>query len=144
MKICATCGVNKPLSEYYKRKRSKDGRESACKACRLARTAEVRKARNGNSGKCRVCGEEREYGNTYCELCKEEIVKYERRNQSQIYQLRTNPDYKPYTKTSECDACILAIDCLERVKRGIDCYCWDGEDTNNRYYYLYERAREMA
>jgi hypothetical protein len=31
MKICTTCGVNKPLSEYYKG--SKDGKQSHCKKC---------------------------------------------------------------------------------------------------------------
>ena len=141
MKICATCGENKPLNDYYKRKGTKDGRESACKNCRKARSSGIRKERNYNNGKCLVCGGEREYGKRYCEQCKTEIEKYERRNQSQIYQMRTKPDYKPYTKTSECDTCILAIDCLERVKRGVDPYCWCGEDTNNRYYYLYERAK---
>ena len=33
-KVCTKCGVWKPLEEYYKRKTSKDGRESRCKGCR--------------------------------------------------------------------------------------------------------------
>ena len=36
MKVCKKCGENKPLSEYHKKKQSKDGHESACKVCRNA------------------------------------------------------------------------------------------------------------
>lgn len=32
-KICTTCGVNKPLDEYYVAKRADDGRQSCCIAC---------------------------------------------------------------------------------------------------------------
>lgn len=37
MKICLKCGEEKPLSEYFKRKKSKDGYETRCKECRLKR-----------------------------------------------------------------------------------------------------------
>lgn len=32
-KICTKCKVDKPLTEYYKTKRSKDGLQPACKSC---------------------------------------------------------------------------------------------------------------
>ena len=35
-KTCSKCGETKPLSAYYRNKRAKDGRQSACKECRSA------------------------------------------------------------------------------------------------------------
>ena len=34
MKICTKCDEEKPLDAFYNRKRSRDGKESACKACK--------------------------------------------------------------------------------------------------------------
>jgi len=34
MKKCSKCGIEKPLSEFYKRKASKDGHRGTCKICR--------------------------------------------------------------------------------------------------------------
>lgn len=33
MKICNICKIQKPLEEYYKHKKTKDGRQSKCKNC---------------------------------------------------------------------------------------------------------------
>ncbi len=33
MKVCSTCGKNKPVSEYYRRSSIKSGFRSACKVC---------------------------------------------------------------------------------------------------------------
>ena len=141
MKICATCGGDpKPLNEYYKRKRSKDGHENGCKSCRKASVAVAKRKRTGNNGKCTICGGEREYGKRYCERCRKGKRKLDKQKNNQINKIKTDPDYTPIATETECDTCILAIDCLERVKRGCDPYCWDGPDTNNKYYYLYEAA----
>ena len=75
MKICATCGENKPLNEYYKHKRARDGHDGTCKACRLARKYELRRERDKNYGKCRMCGGEREYGKSYCDKCGGGIIR---------------------------------------------------------------------
>jgi len=34
VKACTRCGVERPLTEFYKRKETKDGRTSHCKQCR--------------------------------------------------------------------------------------------------------------
>lgn len=34
MKICKDCGLSKPLSEYHKKKDTKDGLRTSCKVCR--------------------------------------------------------------------------------------------------------------
>ena len=131
MKTCAICGEDKPLSEFYKRKGSKDGHENLCKVCRIAK-------KNGNNGKCKACGGERDYGKLYCETCRREIRKYERRNQNQIYHMRNNPDYTPQPPSSECDKCPLCRDCRYLTKQNKDPYCF----KTNRYYFVYEKARE--
>jgi hypothetical protein len=35
MKKCTKCGVEKPLSEFHKKKDNKDGLQNACKSCRV-------------------------------------------------------------------------------------------------------------
>ena len=44
MKKCSKCGIEKELTEFHKRKRSKDGRVSTCKVCR----SELSKRYNSN------------------------------------------------------------------------------------------------
>lgn len=39
MKPCTRCGTEKPLDEYHRNKRKKDGRDPDCKACASARRA---------------------------------------------------------------------------------------------------------
>ena len=36
MKTCCTCGETKPLEEFYKQSKAKDGRQSQCRVCQLA------------------------------------------------------------------------------------------------------------
>lgn len=40
MKTCSKCGETKPLDEFHKYKRSKDGRVPRCKDCRRAEASE--------------------------------------------------------------------------------------------------------
>ena len=46
-KICTKCGINKPLEDYYKENRVKDGRCSACKSCINARITKYSKTNKG-------------------------------------------------------------------------------------------------
>lgn len=39
MKICHACGKNKPLSDFHRNKRTKDGAQTQCKACMAAHNA---------------------------------------------------------------------------------------------------------
>lgn len=41
MKRCPRCGATKPLSEYHKSSKRKDGVQSECKSCKCERTAEI-------------------------------------------------------------------------------------------------------
>ena len=40
MKKCSKCGIEKPLTEFHKRKKSKDGHEYRCKTCKKQQHAE--------------------------------------------------------------------------------------------------------
>lgn len=46
-KNCTTCKKSKPLSEFVKHKRRKDGRGSVCKLCDLIRVGSYRKTKDG-------------------------------------------------------------------------------------------------
>src|SRR5699024_10868603 len=49
MKECSKCGENKPLKDYHKSKKSKDGRRTECKKCReVKRTYKPRKDLRGS------------------------------------------------------------------------------------------------
>lgn len=47
MKICNKCKINKNLSEYHKRKSSKDGVTNFCKECKSYQKSEYRKTKQG-------------------------------------------------------------------------------------------------
>ena len=98
---------------------------------------------------CTVCGVSLNTTNVQKKFCDDCRKARDRESRRKSNKRRREEGYKMPPKngrvyTSDCDTCILAIDCMERVKRNFDCYCFHGPDTNNRYYYLYERAREMA
>ena len=98
MKKCYTCGELKPLSEFHKRKDSKDGHQGYCKLCNLAKVKKwqadnpeqhqdnwkrhtanndllVRKARRYN-----IDVAELQFlikrANGVCEICKREPIKW--------------------------------------------------------------------
>jgi 5-methylcytosine-specific restriction endonuclease McrA len=48
-KVCTKCGVNKPLSEFHKKKSTKDGLQCACKVCILAENAAYKNAHREES-----------------------------------------------------------------------------------------------
>lgn len=43
-KVCAACGVEKRLGDFYRNRLAKDGHEGKCKACRRAYMSEYREA----------------------------------------------------------------------------------------------------
>jgi hypothetical protein len=45
VKSCKRCGIEKPLSDFYKRGSSKDGRENTCIACRREKMSEADRKR---------------------------------------------------------------------------------------------------
>jgi hypothetical protein len=47
MKICASCHIAKPKSEFHKNSRSKDGLHSYCRACNKAKTSKHLKSQKG-------------------------------------------------------------------------------------------------
>ena len=44
-KVCQVCGEDKPLDQYSKNSRAKDGKQAACKACNKKTNAKFRKKR---------------------------------------------------------------------------------------------------
>lgn len=43
MKICISCNVAKPLEDFYRESRVKDGRQARCKKCHIKTTEKYRK-----------------------------------------------------------------------------------------------------
>lgn len=46
-KVCRACGVDKPVDEFYRHVRQRDGRATECKPCRRAARREDYHANNG-------------------------------------------------------------------------------------------------
>jgi len=55
MKICNNCKLFKPLSEFYKSKREKDGLQSWCKECTITRVKEFNKTEDGKISQSKAC-----------------------------------------------------------------------------------------
>ena len=69
-KVCSKCGQEKPVTEFYKRKDSKDGYTGVCKFCKDKSKQCIKK--------CQYCGDEfiANYKNAkYCEVCRYEPLK---------------------------------------------------------------------
>lgn len=65
MKTCTQCGIEKPLEEFGRNPRSRDGRKAACLECHAANT-HARQPRSARAGKaltktCRHCSQEFTY-----------------------------------------------------------------------------------
>lgn len=54
LKRCAACRVSKPLAEFWRSAKSKDGLQARCKACQEIRDATPRR-RRGRSKHCAAC-----------------------------------------------------------------------------------------
>ena len=53
-KTCTNCGVNKPMSEYHKSKRYKDGLHYMCKPCNCAKSKEWSRANKARAKATRL------------------------------------------------------------------------------------------
>lgn len=84
LKVCNTCGSEKPFSEFHKNKKAKDGLQSKCKTC----IREYQKTRIFNPKKT---------GLKICPNCKEE------KPMNLFYFNKRKPD----GRSSWCIACIL-------------------------------------
>ena len=119
-KVCTKCGVWKPLEEYYKKKTSKDGRESRCKGCRnedwkqrwsKKHPKKIKEVREGMK-KCTQCGvwkplEEFNKNKNYkdgrqykCRECQKEYAKQYRENNPEYSKQwrENNPEYSKQWK----------------------------------------------
>lgn len=94
MKVCSKCKLNKPFSEFYKSRSSKNGYESACKLCAAERKRKQRKnSYNRITRFCPKCEKDLPYSldfypnASYCKLC---AAKYQREwyKPGEKYQLK--------------------------------------------------------
>lgn len=83
MKICSKCGEEKELSEFYKRKISKDGYMGTCKECEIKRVKEYQL--NNNQ---KVVISRKNYRNNNLETMKEKQKKYYNENKEQINKIK--------------------------------------------------------
>lgn len=70
-KSCKTCGIERPLSEFYRAVGTRDGRQSVCRPC----VVEATRAKRGGGSRenpvaagerqCRKCGERKPLGEFY-------------------------------------------------------------------------------
>ena len=86
----------------------------------------------------------------FCDDCYKARVKIQRKARDRAKQearnkLRPKMPTKPKkVRDGECRTCELEIGCRAQLRQNLDPYCWDGPDTNNKYYYLYEAAKAKS
>ena len=135
MKVCTKCGEDKPLSEYHKHKRSKDGHQSACKVCdkaaSRARYEVLSKAPEHTcetsgcdqlSKVCTGCGEDK----PLTDFCKDKSKKDGHRNGCKVCR-----------KAASQHDCV-ASGCDHLVKTCTKC----GEDKPLSEYYKHKRSKD--
>lgn len=85
MKVCVSCGIEKPLDDFHRKYRSKDGHNSYCKECA---NAKMREWRRNNVERSRMHGRisymnnidrRREYGRAYYYAHREYFAEYGRK-----------------------------------------------------------------
>lgn len=107
-KKCTKCGEIKPLSEFHKRKASKDGLRYACKPCTIANTTGYKKANRDRVNESRRDWHSRnkDVANGYCKNYysknRDSRLEYSRdyrsKNKEKVYEsnkryLRDNPEF---------------------------------------------------
>lgn len=122
VKVCPKCGVEKPLDDFYKQKRSKDGLSYMCKECNKLRT---RKYHQENKERLK------EYQKVYNKENKEMVAEKKR-----LYHLKNkekdNEYAKQYRKKNK--------EILKEKKRQ---YCKDNEEEiKKRRVRYYQRNKE--
>jgi hypothetical protein len=72
VKTCNACGISKPVSEFYKHAKSRDGRYNECKECRRLKCRQWwLENRSKDARKCRWCGKPLErYQRKYHQECR--------------------------------------------------------------------------
>ena len=116
-KICTQCGLEKPLTEYYKRLNSPDGYSGVCTICRKEKTRVRRSVREPVSVEKKVCidcfkelsisefckcNQNKDGHQGVCKSCRKiRIVKYK----SKYIQARGKPPF--IIEQKECSKCHL-------------------------------------
>ena len=95
MKKCTKCGIEKPLSEFHKKKAYKDGHRSVCKSCRKKEGA-----RYYQENKEKIA----EYNARYRLENKEKIALYHQENKDKIAEHKARWRQKNKEKIAEYGA----------------------------------------
>ena len=95
---------------------------------------------------CTVCGLKLDTTNIQKKFCDDCRKIRDRESRRRSNQRRRDEGYKMPPKAdriyaSDCDTCKLEIGCRAQLKMNLDPLCWNGPDTTNEYYHLYEKAK---
>lgn len=104
-KKCYSCKITKPLADFYRRKRNKDGRDGRCKVCAEAYQLQYRKTEAGKSSRKRERSKRRNDGGI-------SNLRHRARN----YGLTADEIKEIYTNQNECcDICEAPIS-LDKIQ----------------------------
>jgi hypothetical protein len=99
LKVCATCGVEKPIEEFGKNSKSVDGLRYSCKECRRSEyieSAEIKKAQSKEryySKRAEIGVKNKQYKNDHAEWYREYAKKYYQANKDKIKERVKNNHY---------------------------------------------------
>lgn len=126
MKKCSECGHEKPLSEFNKLRKSKDGHQSICRACCSA----YNKARYASDP-------ERHKGN---------VRKYRENNPRKVLETRLKTCAKSPSRTRANKVVEAALACGELENPGVcyGCGCVAGEHRIEAHHHDYSKPLDIV
>ena len=103
MKTCTKCGIEKPLSEYYKDSRAKGGLQSRCKSCKSKYAAKWNSENQGYKANWDSANKKHisEYKAKYRSENKENIAEYQTKYRSENKNNTAKTNAKYYSENKE-------------------------------------------
>ena len=103
MKVCKSCGEKKPLSEFYKEKRMKDGHFNQCKSCRKEWYHENKEKAKENMKKWREENKQKrkEYMKKYQKENREKIKEYQKEWREENKEMMKEYEKRYYEENKE-------------------------------------------
>lgn len=141
-KKCTKCGIEKPLTEFYKRTSSRDGLDFICKTCASKRSAKYR-AQN----KEKLAQHYAEYRAENRENIRKKQAEYRKNNPEKVnesmrkWRKKKRIQDPEFFKKQLSQAVEVQISCIYRIKNLINGKVYVGETISNKRRWMMHKSQ---